>query len=151
MPLVVVRPAALMELMTDRDFVPAMSTWSVMAKVVGEDRPLPWMCADDVGAAVAAVLDEPDRYVGADLALAAEERSLGSCREVWRRVTGRRPLRVPVPVPLFARMVGADLVAMWRWLATGDVGPDLALTRTLVPDASAVEAFLERRVGRAAR
>ena len=147
MPLTVVRAAALMELMTDRDFFPAMSTWSVMPKAMGEDRPLPWICADDVGAAAAAVLAAPDRYVGADLMLAAEVRSIGSCRSAWRSATGRRPRRVPVPVALFERMVGADLVSMWRWLATGDVQPDLELTRTLVPAASTVEAFLERRVG----
>ena len=51
LPLTVLRPTAFMELMTDRDFYPMVSTWQVMPKVMGGDRPSPslavrrpWRC-----------------------------------------------------------------------------------------------------------
>ena len=39
----------LMELMTDRDFFPPLSTWSLMPKMMGQEQPLGWICADDLG------------------------------------------------------------------------------------------------------
>ena len=49
LPLTVLRPMAFMELMTDRDFFPPVSTWYLMPKLMGTDRPVLWLCADDLG------------------------------------------------------------------------------------------------------
>jgi nucleoside-diphosphate-sugar epimerase len=50
LPLSVLRPMAFMELMTDKDFFPPVSAWYLMPKLMGAHRPLPWICADDLGA-----------------------------------------------------------------------------------------------------
>ena len=56
-----------------------------------------------------------------------------------------------MPVWLFTRFTGPDLVRMWRWLATHDVAVDPAETRRHHPDAATVEQFLRnRKQGRAA-
>lgn len=144
-PLTVLRPMAFMELMTDRAFYPSVSTWGVMPKLMGEDRPVSWLSVDDLGAIAARVFAEPDRFVGEDLALAADLRSLAECREIWRRVTGHAPRAFPMPVRVFERMVGTDLTTMWRWLRTSDVPVDPAATRRLLPTASTVEQWLRRR------
>jgi uncharacterized protein YbjT (DUF2867 family) len=58
LPLTVLRPMAFMELMTDKGFYPPVSTWSLMPKLMGPDRPVGWICVDDVGAIAARAFAE---------------------------------------------------------------------------------------------
>jgi uncharacterized protein YbjT (DUF2867 family) len=145
LPLTVLRPMAFMELMTDKDFYPPVSVWHLMPRLVGEDRPLPWLSAVDLGAIAARAFDDPATYVGMDVGLAADVRSLAQCRDVWRRVTGHAPRRFPMPLWMFERFVGRDLTRMWRWLAEHDVDADVARTRSLLPAAVSVEEFVRGR------
>lgn len=149
LPLTVLRPMAFMELMTDKDLYPPVTAWHLMPRLVGEDRVLPWLSAEDLGAVAARAFGDPATYLGRDIALAADLRTLAGCRAAWRGVTGRNPRRIPMPVRLFERFVGQDLVRMWRWLATHDVGTDagadVARTRALLPTAQTIEEFLRRR------
>jgi len=144
-PLTVLRPMAFMELMTDKDLYPPVTAWHLMPRLIGEDRPLPWLSADDIGAIAARALADPTSYVGADLPLAAELRTLAECRTIWRDVTGRNPRRFPMPVWLFERFTGPDLTRMWRWLATHKVDADPTATRALHSDVATVEEFVRRR------
>jgi uncharacterized protein YbjT (DUF2867 family) len=144
-PLTVLRPMAFMELMTDKDLYPQVAAWHLMPKLVGEGRTIPWLSADDVGAIAVRAFGDPTTYVGADLALAADMRTLGECRAIWRRETGRNPRRFPMPVWLFERFVGPDLTRMWRWLATHDIDVDPAETRAHCPTALTVEQFVRLR------
>lgn len=147
----VLRPMAFMELMTDKDLYPPVAAWHLMPRMVGEDRPLPWLSAEDLGAIAARAFADPSTYVGADVGLAADVRSLAQCREVWRRVTGHNPRRFPMPVWLFERFVGPDLTRMWRWLATHDVEADVSRTRSLHPAAATIEEFIRRRTWTSSR
>lgn len=143
--LTVLRPMALMELMTDKDLYPAVAAWHLMPKLAGEDRPIPWLAADDLGAVAARAFADPASYIGLDVGLAADVRSIGECRDIWRRLTGRNPRRFPMPVWLFQRFAGSDLIRMWRWLATHDVVVDVAQTRAHHPQAMTVEQFVRRK------
>ena len=144
-PLTVLRPMAFMELMTDKDLYPPVAAWHLMPRLVGVDRPLPWLAAEDLGAIAARAFADPGSYVGADLALAAEQCTLSECRATWRRVTGRDPRRFPMPLWLFHRFVGPDLTRMWCWLATHQVDVDPSETREHHSTALTVEQFLRRR------
>jgi uncharacterized protein YbjT (DUF2867 family) len=145
LPLTVLRPMAFMELMTDKDLYPPVAAWHLMPKLVGEQRPIPWLSADDLGAIAARAFADPTSYVGSDLPLAADLRTLAECRTIWRRVTGRSPRRFPMPLSLFERFVNPDLTRMWRWLATHEVDVDLADTRAHHPTVATVEEFIRRR------
>lgn len=145
LPLTVLRPMAFMELMTDKDFYPPVAAWHLMPRLIGEERVIPWSSVEDLGAIAARAFGDPASYVGADVALAADLRTLGECRAIWRRETGRNPRRFPMPVWLFERFVGPDLTRMWRWLAIHDVDVDPAETRAHCPDAVTVEQFIRRR------
>lgn len=149
LPLTVLRPMAFMELMTDKDLYPAVAAWHLMPRLLGTERPVSWISADDVGGIAARAFGDPSAYVGQDLSLAAELRTLAECRDIWRRVTGRNPRRLPMPVWVFERFVGPDLTRMWRWLATHDIGVDPAETHRRLPAATTVEQFV-RRGGRPA-
>jgi uncharacterized protein YbjT (DUF2867 family) len=119
-----------------------------MPRLVGDQRPIPWLSAADLGAVAARAFADPASYIGADLPLAAELRTLQDCRAIWRRATGRNPSRFPMPVWLFERFVGPDLTRMWRWLATHEVHVDPTETRARHPTALTVEQFVRQRTSR---
>lgn len=143
LPMTVLRPMALMELMSDKTFYPAVGVWHMMPKLMGEDRPVPWLSVDDLGAIAAKVFADPERFIGADLKLASDTRTIAECRKIWRDVTGRLPRRFPMPVRLFERFVGTDLTTMWRWLKENPTPLDTARTLDLHPGARTVRQWAE--------
>lgn len=118
-PVTALHPGPFMELMVDRSFAPALSVWGVEPRIVGWDRPLPWVALDDIGRVAAGALVEPVPAAGATVELIGDVRSLRSCRDLLA-ASGRRPRRAPLPTPLFRAMVGDEFLEMWRWITTLD-------------------------------
>jgi uncharacterized protein YbjT (DUF2867 family) len=147
LPLTILRPMALMELMTEKKFFPAVGTWRLMPKLMGPSRSLPWLCADDVGAIVAKVFADPDRFIGQELVLASDVQSLRGCRAIYREVMGKNPPRFPMPLWLFKRFgfAGRDTTTMWSWLRTATIPLDTGPTREIHPDALTVRDWLSRQ------
>ena len=150
LPVTILRPMAFMELMTASKFFPAASTWHVMPKLMGSERPVGWLAVDDLAVIVAKVFSGADRFVDRDLVLAADVLSMSECRRLWREVMGRPPLRVTMPVWLFERFVGTDETTMWRWLRANDIDLDTQPARELCPQALGVHAWLRRQRARRA-
>lgn len=144
-PLTVLRPTAFMELMTDKGFFPPVSTWHLMPKLMGADRRIPWLGVDDLGAIAARAFGDPDHFVGTELRLAGDLRSIAECKAIWAEVMGRPPRRFAMPVWLFERFVGTDLTTMWRWLRSGTVDADPTETQKILPTVSTVREWLTSR------
>lgn len=152
LPVAILRPMAFMELMTAPKFVPAASTWHLMPELMGAGRPVGWLAVDDLAVIAAKAFGERDRFVGRDVKLAADVRSIDECRALWREVMGRPPRRVPMPVWLFERFVGTDETTMWRWLRSNDIDLDTQPARQLHPQALSVHAWLNhQRLSRSRR
>jgi uncharacterized protein YbjT (DUF2867 family) len=148
LPLTVLRPMAFMELMTDKGYYPSVGVWHVMPRLMGSDRPVGWLCVDDVGAIAARAFGDPGRWVGAVLGLASDVQSIDECRAAWEAVAGRRPRGLPMPVGLFERFVGTDLTTMWRWLRTARFDMSTQPTRQILPQARTVREWLDETVSR---
>jgi uncharacterized protein YbjT (DUF2867 family) len=145
LPITVLRPMAFMELMTDKDFYPQVSVWHVMPKLMGWDRTLPWLAADDVGVIASMAFGDPDRFIGADIPLAGDLKTLDECRQLWTEA-GKRPRGFPMPVWLFQRVAGKDLPLMWRWLRTGEVPLDTGPTHAVHPGARTMRQWFDSRL-----
>jgi uncharacterized protein YbjT (DUF2867 family) len=147
LPLTILRPMAFMELMADKGFYPALTTWHVMPTLVGPSRKVPWLCTNDLGAIAARVFQRPEPYIGQDLRLASDEKSISECWIIYRAVIGRNPPRFPVPVSVFSRFgfVGRDLTAMYRWLRMAELDVDTELTRSILPGAVSVDEWLRKQ------
>ncbi len=96
-PLTILRPMAFMELMTDKAFYPAVSTWHVMPKLMGPSKKVAWLCTDDLGAIASKAFAEPQRFIGKDLKLASDVQSIDECRSIYRSVMGKAPGGSPCP------------------------------------------------------
>ncbi len=147
----VLRPAPFMELMTDADFAPQLSTWGVEPKVTGWDTPKPWIAVDDIGEVAALAFSRPDELGGRELFLAGDVLSLREARQLFIAITGRAPRGFALPVWLFRRMVGSELVQMWTFIRErgGDLQLNPALLRSVHPAAFTVERWMRMKLGRA--
>jgi len=148
LPLTTLRPEAFMELMTDKAFYPQVGVWHVMPKLMGSTRVVPWLAVDDLGVVAARVFADPARFVGADVPLAGDIKTIDECREIWAEVRGRPPGKFPMPVWLFERVAGhagKDLPIMWRWLRTGTVPEDTGPTKAIHPGARTVRSWLQEQ------
>ncbi|RPI80775.1 MAG: NmrA/HSCARG family protein [Chloroflexi bacterium] len=147
LPLTVLRPMAFMELMTDKKFFPAVSTWHVMPKLMGNERKVVWLCADDLGFIAAKAFAEPDQFIGRELLLASDIKSIDECRRIYREVMSKNPPRFPMPVWMFERFgfVGKDLGIMWRWLRRTTFDMDTSTALAVHPDALTVKSWLEKQ------
>lgn len=143
--LTVLRPTAFMELMTDKKFYPPASVWHLMPKLMGASRPVGWLSVDDLAVIAEKAFADPGAFVGRDIALASDLRSIEECRAIWRDVTGRAPRRFPMPIWLFERFSGTDETTMWRWLHDNDVQFDTGPTFEIHPQALTVKEWLAAR------
>ncbi|WP_354498395.1 NmrA/HSCARG family protein [Mycetocola sp. 2940] len=142
LPLTVLRPMAFMELMVDPSFYPQSSTWYTMPKLAGLDCRIPWLSVRDLGAIAAKAFADPERFIGMDLRLAADVKSLAECRAIYRDVTGKNPPRFPIPLFLFRKFVGDDVLNMWRWLRVNPVELDIGPTYEIHPETMDVRTWL---------
>jgi uncharacterized protein YbjT (DUF2867 family) len=144
-PSTILRPMAFMELMSDKGYYPAVSTWHLMPKLMGEARPVGWMSVEDVGIIAAKAFAAPEQFIGQEIKLASDVKSIEESRAIYRAVMGKNPPRFPMPVWMFKRFVGTDLITMWQWLRTQVIDLDTAPTRAIHPDALSVEAWLRKQ------
>jgi uncharacterized protein YbjT (DUF2867 family) len=147
LPLTVLRPMAFMELMIDPAYYPQSSTWYTMPKLAGTERRIPWLSVQDLGAIAARAFAEPDEFLGRDLPLAADARSMAELREIYKEVRGKYPPRFPMPLFLFQKFVGKDIPNMWRWLKANPVSLDTSPTYEVHPGAMNVHAWLRSLAG----
>jgi uncharacterized protein YbjT (DUF2867 family) len=143
-PFTILRAMAFMELMTDPAFFPAVGTWNIWPKLMGDDRPVPWLSVEDLGEIAEKTFADPDRFVGMDLRLAGDLQTLAQCRRMYAEIMGRGPRSFPMPMWMFDRFTKRDLTTMWRWCRTGPVPLDTSPTHAILPSALTVRQWLER-------
>lgn len=145
LPFTSLRPEAFMELMTDKDFYPAVGTWRIFPKLTGEDTPIPWLAVEDVGEIVASAFSRPESYLGKSVVLVADVKTLAECRDLYREVFGKNPSTFPMPIWLFDRFTRGDVTVMWRWLYDGQLHLDTSATRSIHPSALTVGEWMLRQ------
>ena len=139
-----------MELLSEKEFYPAMGTWGVEPKVVGWDTPLPWVAVYDLGLAISNVFEDPRTYIGQDITICSDVKTLAESQAIFTAIDGKKPLRIPLPVWMFGKMAGDEFVNMWRWMAgfVRDVGPEglwdmVEASREVSPELLDMESWLQ--------
>jgi uncharacterized protein YbjT (DUF2867 family) len=116
LPFTIVRPAPFMELLTQKEFYPALVTWGIEPKVIGWDTPLPWVAVRDIGIAIANIFQAPQTWIGRDVELFGDVRTLEACKALFISVDGKKPFGLPLPRWLFCKMAGDEFIQMWEWM-----------------------------------
>jgi len=152
LPFAVVRPGPFMELMTEKEFYPALGIWGVKPRIVGWHTPLPWVAVRDIGIAIAHIFEDFEAWSGREVELFGDVRSLAECQATYMAIYGKKPARVPLPTWLFNKMAGPEFTLMWGWMANwiATHGPDrlwqnVDTSRQLSPGLLDVESWLAAR------
>lgn len=115
-PFTVVRPGPFMELLTEKEFYPAVGPWGSEPKVLGWDTPIPWVAVRDIGLAVANIFEDPQIWLGREVTLFGDVKSLAECKSLFVTVDGKKPFGLPLPLWLVRKMAGDELILMWKWM-----------------------------------
>lgn len=143
-PYTILRSVSFMELMRDKDFLPPLVMWSVMPKILGENHPIMWISADDVGAIAAAALKDPDKFTGKELSLGADLKSVKECKELYLKTYDKQPKRIPAPVWIFKKMQ-YDLHQMFLWMKSrSEPITVIEETTEIHPNALTVERWMKK-------
>jgi len=145
-PLTVIRPTLFLEDLVELRYA-APVWWGTVRRLVGKDKRLLWIAVADVGAIAARVFASPETFIGQKLTLAGDFRSFTEAKEIFKRVRGRAPLALPLPVWLTRRLVNADLVPMWEWLGRNPIEGDVDAIRRIHPELMDMETWLRQRNG----
>ena len=116
LPFTIVRPTPFMELLSEKEFYPAMATWGIEPKIVGWDLPIPWVSVHDLGMAVANIFEDPEKWIGQDIPMCGDIKTLGESKAIFTEIDGKNPQRIPLPLWLFSKMAGNEFIEMWRWM-----------------------------------
>lgn len=116
LPFTIVRPAPFMELLTEKAFFPALAAWGAQIKILGWDTPIPWVAAEDIGVVISKIFKDPDSWIGKDLQLFGDIKTMRECQRIFQEIDGKNPSRLSLPLWLFNKMAGEEMVIMWRWL-----------------------------------
>lgn len=144
LPYTILRFAGFMELMSDKEFVPSLVIWNVVEKMLGDDFPLSWIAVNDVGAITAKVFANPDKYIGKELNLMGDIKSIKECKEIYRNIHGSNPFRIPAPVWLF-KLMQNDLYKMFEWVKEGELNSiSIEETRKIHPGLMKVEDWMRK-------
>jgi len=106
--------------------------WGAVAWALRGGKKLQVIAVDDIGAFVALVLADPQRFIGQAIEIAGDEATWPELRAAQARVSGKRRLAIPLP-PAVLSLLDRDLSQMFRWLRTGGYAADLAALRQLLP------------------
>ncbi|MEK6255847.1 MAG: NmrA/HSCARG family protein [Chloroflexota bacterium] len=149
LPFTVVRPVPFMELLSEKEFFPALGAWSAKPKILGWDAPIPWVAVRDIGIAITNIFENPEKWIGREVDLIGDVKSLGECRAIFTAVDGKKPFRIPLPLWLFSKMAGEELVLMWKWMVDWipEIGPQELMemveeSREVCPDLLDVESWI---------
>ncbi|MFN2235783.1 MAG: NmrA/HSCARG family protein [Anaerolineales bacterium] len=152
LPFTIIRPTPFMELMTEKEFYPAMATWGVEPKIVGWDLPIPWVSVYDLGQAVANAFDDPEKWIGKDVPMCGDIKTLGENQAIFTAIDGRKPSRIPLPIRLFEKMAGDEFVAMWKWMdewigqeGTPGLQQIMEQSHEMVPEMLDMESWLRKK------
>lgn len=142
LPLTVLRPMTFMELITDQGFYPSISTFHLMPKLLGADKKVPWIAVDDLGAIAARVFADPGKYIGQDLKLTSELKTINEVRAIYQEVLGKKAPHFPMPLFMFRLFTGDDLIMMWKYLRTLTLTVTPQDTYAILPEARTVRTWL---------
>lgn len=108
----ILRPAAFM------DFIPLSGagrymTLGLIGAILGQKK-LQYIATEDIGIVAAKAIAEPERFSGKTIDLAGDELSAEEVQAVFKKVTGQRADRAPLPGFLAKWMLNYDLKQMFK-------------------------------------
>jgi uncharacterized protein YbjT (DUF2867 family) len=139
LPYTILRPTYFMQ---NWEWTREMILGGTLAQPFDADKPFQQVAVEDVGAFAAIAFENPDRWIGRAVDLAADEQSMTEIAETFGRVIGREVSYYQVPWDQFEEQMGEEGTLNLRWI--NDVGyeADIAALRQEYPELTIFERYL---------
>jgi uncharacterized protein YbjT (DUF2867 family) len=139
LPYTILRPTYFMQ---NWEWTREMILGGTLAQPFDADKPFQQVAVEDVGAFAAIAFENPDRWIGRAVDLAADEQSMTEIAETFGRVIGREVSYYQVPWDQFEEQMGEEGTLNLRWI--NDVGyeADIAALRQEYPELTIFEHYL---------
>jgi uncharacterized protein YbjT (DUF2867 family) len=105
-------------------------------------RPFQQVAAEDVGAFAAMAFENPDSWIGREVELAGDERTMPEIAEAFGRVIGREVGYHQVPWDQFEGQMGEEYAVMYRWFNEVGYEADVGALRREHPGLIDFEGYL---------
>ena len=113
-----------------------------LAQPLSPDRPFQQVAVDDVGAFAAMVFENRDEWLGRDIDLAGDDRSISEVADTFGRVIGRPVRYVQLPWDQYREAAGEEYAQMYRWFEDVGYEADVPALRRLAPQLTSFEEYL---------
>jgi uncharacterized protein YbjT (DUF2867 family) len=139
LPYTILRPTFFMQ---NWEWTREMILGGTLAQPLDPDKPFQQVAVEDVGAFAAIAFENPDRWIGREVDLAADEQSMTEIADTFSRVIGREVSYYQVPWDQFEEQMGEEGTLNLRWI--NDVGyeADIAALRQEYPELTIFERYL---------
>lgn len=117
--------------------------WGSLHGALGRGAPVQMIALDDIGAIAVRAFAETDAWVGRQVEIAGDEVTVREAVGAYRRVTGRRPLYIPLP-PSVVALGDRSAAAMFRWCRAEGYRADVSALRRTFPELRDFEEGLRR-------
>lgn len=114
-----------------------------IAQPLSPDRPFQQVAVDDIGGFVALALGDRDAWLGRELDLAGDERTMPEIAAAFSEAIGRDVIYHQVPWDDYRGAAGEEFYRMYRWFEEVGYDVDVAALRRIEPDLTSLDAFLE--------
>ncbi len=139
LPYTVLRPVFFMQ---NWGMMGDMVLGGTLAQPLDPDKPFQQVAVEDIGAFAALAFENPDTWIGREVDLAGDERTMPEIAEAFSQVTGREVNYYQVPWDQFEEQMGEELAVMYRWFNDYGCEVDIAALRSEYPELTTFEQFL---------
>jgi uncharacterized protein YbjT (DUF2867 family) len=115
-----------------------------LAQPLDRDVPFQQVAVDDIGAFVAMAFADPGAWLGRELDLAGDERTMPEIAEAFGRVIGRPVSYFQVPWEDYRAAAGEEYYEMFRWFNEVGYNADLAAVKREYPAIMDFESYLRQ-------
>jgi uncharacterized protein YbjT (DUF2867 family) len=113
-----------------------------LAQPLSPDRPFQQVAVDDVGAFAAMVFENRDEWLGRDIDLAGDDRSISEVADTFGRVIGRPVRYVQLPWDQYREAAGEEYAHMFRWFEDVGYEADVPALRRVATQLTSFEQYL---------
>jgi uncharacterized protein YbjT (DUF2867 family) len=131
-PWTIIAPAAFMDDFKDGWYKRSLEEGQ-LAMVMPADRPLYFICSEDIGAMAALAISQPERFTGKRLEIAGDKLTGAQIAALFSSKYGRTITYREVPLAA-AETYSPDLAAMFRYFQQNDLGIDLPALHSTYPE-----------------
>jgi len=123
-----------------------------MTKIIDWDTKLPWVSLHDIAFSIANIIENPENWIGKEIDLVGDVKSMAECKKIFKKVNGKQPFRIILPEWLFRKMAKVELIKMWEWInefsnSNGEhhLWKFVENTKRINPSPLDIEMWLEKR------